>query len=124
VNNTCAGCVDKRKGMFSFYSMGVGGPANNFDPPISYWAQPHPHGGGANTYDIPTGVADQSNSAKLVAGGGGYVFMKQTHSWGSWVYEISDVKIDASNHSQIMFGRGGFQEVSGDWLSRLIRGVM
>ena len=56
VNNTCAGCVDKSKGQFSSYSMGIGGPANNFVPAMSYWAQPHPHGGGANTYDIPEGV--------------------------------------------------------------------
>lgn len=80
VNNTCAGCVDNSKGQFSYYSMGIGGPANNFVPAMSYWAQPHPHGGGANTYDIPNGVAS-SNPTMLSPGGGGYVFMMQTHHW-------------------------------------------
>jgi hypothetical protein len=42
VNDTCPGCVDTNKGQFSSYSMGVGGPADNFVPPISYWAQPNP----------------------------------------------------------------------------------
>jgi hypothetical protein len=35
VNNTCDGCVDPKKGYFDFYTMGVGGPANNFVPAIS-----------------------------------------------------------------------------------------
>ena len=42
--------------------MGVGGPANNFVPAISYWAQPKPHGGGANTYDIPEGVETSTDT--------------------------------------------------------------
>ena len=42
--------------MFPSYFMGVGGPANNFDPPHSYWAIPDPHGGGASTYTIPSGM--------------------------------------------------------------------
>jgi hypothetical protein len=65
-------------GAFASYSMGVGGPANNFVPAMSYWAQPHPHGGGANTYDIPNGVMS-TESMGLSPGGGGYVFMMQTH---------------------------------------------
>jgi len=109
VNNTCPGCVDNSKGMFSYYSMGLGGPANNFVPAMSYWAQPHPHGGGANTYDIPNGVAT-SDSTLLESGGGGYVFMMQTHHWGSWVYEIADV---TNNGQNITFGAGGFQEARG-----------
>ena len=72
------------QGYFGSYSMGVGGPAKNFVPAISYWAQPHPHGGGANTYDIPEGVASQDPMG-LAPGGGGFVFMMQTHHWGSWV---------------------------------------
>eukprot|EP00912_Choanoflagellata_sp_UC4_P000019 UC4_evm2s13 len=107
VNDTCTGCTDKRKGYFGSYSMGVGGPANNFVPPISYWAQPKPHGGGANTYD--EGVAT-SDITGLKESPGGYVFMMQTHHWGSWVYEISNV---VANGSNITFGAGGFQEARG-----------
>lgn len=109
VNDTCPGCVDKNKGQFASYSMGIGGPADNFVPPISYWAQPHPHGGGANTYDIPAGVGTTMETG-LKPGGGGYVFMMQTHHWGSWVYEIADVDAGSGN---ITFGAGGFQEARG-----------
>merc|ERR1712227_284561 len=93
--------------------MGVGGPADNFVPPISYWAQPHPHGGGANTYDIPQGVAASNTGLESTSGGGGYVFMMQTHSWGSWVYEIADVTAGNKNQTNITFGAGGFQEARG-----------
>jgi hypothetical protein len=111
VNDTCPGCVDHSKGMFSSYSMGIGGPANNFVPAMSYWAQPHPHGGGANTYDIPNGVATE-NPTGLKPGGGGFVFMMQTHHWGSWVYEIADVAPNGTG-TDITFGAGGFQEARG-----------
>ena len=111
VNDTCPGCVDPNKGQFASYSMGIGGPADNFVPPISYWAQPHPHGGGANTYDIPAGVGTSAGTITgLKPGGGGYVFMMQTHHWGSWVYEIADVDAGSGN---ITFGAGGFQEARG-----------
>jgi hypothetical protein len=99
---------------FSRDTMGVGGPANNFVPPISYWAQPKPHGGGANTYDIPSGVATTADTG-LAPGsaGGGYVFMMQTHHWGSWVYEIAGVAAGAGGGQNLTFGAGGFQEARG-----------
>jgi hypothetical protein len=114
VNDTCPGCVDNSKGYFNRYSMGVGGPANNFVPAISYWAQPKPHGGGANTYDIPEGVATTSDTGlKTGSDGGGFVFMMQTHHWGSWVYEIADVAAGDGAGQNITFGAGGFQEARG-----------
>ena len=116
VNDTCSGCVDPRKGQFASYSMGVGGPADNFVPAISYWAQPHPRGGGGATYTIPNGVHTDDNPGRLLDGGGGYVFMMQTHTWGSWVYEIADVAVNAvgaKNATNITFGAGGFQEARG-----------
>jgi hypothetical protein len=77
-----------RGGMFDQYAIGVGGPANNFKPSASYWAQAHPRGGGASTYTIPSGmvVGNPSDSAgappTLSAGGkDGFVFMMHTHAW-------------------------------------------
>ena len=76
--------------MFDQYAIGVGGPADNFKPATSYWAQAHPRGGGASTYTIPSGmvVGKPSGAAPQLAAGGkdGYVFMMHTHAWGSWVY--------------------------------------
>ena len=51
-------------------------------------------------------------SAGLKEGGGGYVFMMQTHHWGSWVYEIASVAPNGTGQD-ITFGAGGFQEARG-----------
>jgi len=105
-----------RGGMFPFYSVGVGGPGSNFDPPVSYWAQADPHGGGASTYVIPTGcVASTTGEAALgkLSGGGGFVFMMHPETWGSWVYELANATLSGSSLT-LAFGRGGFQEARGN----------
>jgi hypothetical protein len=114
-NSSCPGLpadACNRGGMFPSYFMGVGGPADNFDPPHSYWAIPDPHGGGASTYTIPSGmvVGKSGGMGALRAGGkDGFVFMMHTHSWGSWVYEINETASDGT----LKFGEGGFQEARG-----------
>jgi len=109
--------LNQAKGYFGSYSMGVGGPANNFVPAISYWAQPKPHGGGASTYTIPSGVlmpgsAKSPSPLANSSGDGGFAFMMQTHSWGSWVYEVASLQQTGPN-TTIGFGAGGFQEARG-----------
>ena len=57
---TNSSCVDKsgknvslnRGGTFDQHAVGVGGPADNFKPAVSHWAQ----NGGASTCAIPSGV--------------------------------------------------------------------
>ena len=102
--------------MFDQYAIGVGGPADNFKPATSYWAQAHPRGGGASTYTIPSGmvVGKPSGSAPQLAAGGkdGYVFMMHTHAWGSWVYEINSTTVDDKG-ATVRFGKGGQQEARG-----------
>eukprot|EP01047_Picozoa_sp_COSAG01_P022506 COSAG01_NODE_1338_length_10666_cov_79.971231_8_plen_614_part_00 len=78
-----------RGGMFDEYAVGVGGPANNFKPSTSYWAQAHPRGGGASTYTIPSGmvvgrsaITEGVPPPTLSSGGkDGFVFMMHTHAW-------------------------------------------
>ena len=82
-----------RGGMFDQYAIGLGGPANNFKPSASYWAQANPRGGGASTYTIPSGMvvgkpsvstaaATAASPPTLAAGGkDGFVFMMHTHAW-------------------------------------------
>jgi hypothetical protein len=109
-----------RPGSFGEYSVGVGGPAANFAGNLSYWAQPHPGGGGASTYSIMSGVEVHTGPGQLPAlqqggGPGGYVFMMQTGSWGSWVFSIgSSTPTDpATNTTNLTFSAGGFQEARG-----------
>ena len=99
--------------MFDQYYMGVGGPADNFVPSISYWAQAAPRGGGASTYTIPSGMV-VAKEQKLAAGGNdGFVFMMQTHAWGSWVYEIGETVTNTDGSTKLTFGKGGQQEARG-----------
>ena len=102
-----------RGGMFDQYYMGVGGPADNFVPSISYWAQAAPRGGGASTYTIPSGM-QVGKEQKLASGGkDGFVFMMQTHAWGSWVYEIASTAANPDGSTKLTFGKGGQQEARG-----------
>ena len=41
---------------FPQFQIGIGGPANNFNPPHSYWALASPPGGGGSTYVIPAAM--------------------------------------------------------------------
>ena len=111
-----------RGGMFDQYAVGVGGPANNFDPAVSYWAQAKPRGGGASTYTIPSGMVigkpSSAQAPQLALGGkDGFVFMMHTHAWGSWVYEIASTATArgaaAGGGTTVKFGEGGFQEARG-----------
>lgn len=102
-----------RGGMFDRYYMGVSGPANNFKPAISYWAQAAPRGGGASTYTIPSGFNAQPNSGLTAGGKQGFVFMMQTHAWGSWVYEIAATSTNTDGTTKVEFGKGGQQEARG-----------
>ena len=89
VNSSYAGGV---------YSVGVGGPANNFDPAVSYWAQPHPSGGGASTYSMVSGMKVHNATVQLKQStAGGYVFMMQPGSWGSWVFR-SEHRAPSTEH--------------------------
>ena len=110
---------DSFKGNYSFgtYSVGVGGPADFFDPPVSYWAQPHPSGGGASQYSMVQGMLVKNSTVPVAPRPGGYVFMMQPGSWGSWVFDIMAVAPTHNTSSEptntITFGAGGFQEARG-----------
>ena len=46
-----------RGGLFPSYQVGVHGPADNFDPPVSFWASPAGlKAGGGSVYAIPSAV--------------------------------------------------------------------
>ena len=113
---------------FASYSTGVGGPATGYDPPISYWAQLHPCGGGGVTRKLPSGFVFANNAGEhagisLSSGGpDGYAFVKQTGNWGSWVFAIDRTSQSPNGtHTTVAFGVGGFQEARG---GRTGNGVM
>jgi hypothetical protein len=108
-----------RGGLFPSYSVGVHGPADNFAPPVSFWASPAGlKAGGGSLYSVPAGVvtapAAPCNASLLAPEAGGFVFMMQTHSWGSWVFEINSSSTNSSGFSHLSFGEGGQQEARGN----------
>jgi hypothetical protein len=100
-------------GYFPLYRVGVGGPAEWFEPPVSYWAQPKVSGGQAATYQIPENISvDHLPGPRLADKGGGLVFSTHCKGWGGWVFEIGDVQHE-QNSTNISFSKGGWQEARG-----------
>ena len=50
------GPVRNLTGMFEMYGVGIGGPCEHFTPPVSYWCQKSPPGGGGFQYYVPSGM--------------------------------------------------------------------
>ena len=73
-----------RGGLFPTYVTGVHGPADNFVPPVSFWASPAgSKAGGGALYAIPSGMmvspSSNSNASRLNLGDDreGFIFMMQ-----------------------------------------------
>ena len=98
--------------IFANFSMGIGGPANNFHPPQSVWATANPSGGSAYTYGFPNGIiygpTVGARASQWLDTSVGHVFAYQGFGWASWMFDIANV-----TNSSIVFGRGGFQEARG-----------
>ena len=108
-----------RGGLFPSYEVGLHGPADNFDPPVSFWASPAGlKAGGGSMYAIPSAVVTPpnslSNASLLSAQPGGFAFMMHVHAWGSWVFELNGSVTNASGYTWTHFGRGGQQEARGN----------
>lgn len=108
-----------RGGLFPSYEVGVHGPADNFDPPVSFWASPAGlKAGGGSVYAIPSAVVtppgSNSNASLLSTHPGGFAFMMHVHSWGSWVFELNGSVTNASGFTHTRFGMGGQQEARGN----------
>ena len=118
-------------GMFLNYAVGIGGPCENFSPPVSYWCQEHPAGGGGFQYYVPSGmVVDKSvfsdtygpvhGTWKNASGAVAQVW-RRSH-WSSWMFEVDSFDPDTNTMS---WTKGGFQGSRGgtgsDWY---IEGVL
>jgi hypothetical protein len=101
--------------LFPYWETGIGGPVAQFEPPRSYWGVRAPHGGGASTYHVPSGLS--TNETALLRSGSlqtSVVSALHCGLWGSWVFAVDDVVYDAQrNLHNISWTRGGFQEARG-----------
>lgn len=108
-----------RGGLFPSYEVGVHGPADNFQPPVSFWASPAGlKAGGGSVYAVPSGVVtppgSNSNASLLSGAVGGFAFMMHVHAWGSWVFELNGSETNTSGFTHTHFGKGGQQEARGN----------
>ena len=101
-------------GMFKKYTLGIGGPCKNFDPPAGYWCSGKTEGGGAFTYRVPSGmIADKTTLPNLPYknGSGAIVQAWRPGHWASWMFEVGGY--DAEKN-QFTFSKGGFQGARGN----------
>ena len=99
------------------YSLGIGGACNNFDPPAGYWCSLETHGGGANTYTIPSGMKfNQSvlpNSPYNNASQAVIQSWRPAH-WASWMFAVGTYDKSDIKNQEFVFSKGGFQGARGD----------
>lgn len=102
---------------YSDYTVGYGGPVEQFDPPAAYWAVDKPPAGGGCKYEVPVGLtfedaqfAGATPPSEWTAPDSAIVHAFHRAHWGDWAFAVDAV--DATNQ-KITWDRGGFQEARG-----------
>eukprot|EP00117_Sycon_ciliatum_P023594 scpid40103/ scgid20017/ len=102
---------------FLYYGVGIGGPCSVYDPPVSYWCQLKPAGGGGFQYYIPSGLTAHPGTVKNWKQYDGAVIQawRRAH-WASWMFALD--KFDYETQT-LTWTKGGFQGSRGgpgsDW---------
>ncbi|CAB9517687.1 expressed unknown protein [Seminavis robusta] len=112
-------------GWFEHYTIGVHGPCDVYDPPVSYWCSEHPSGGGAFAFITPSGMTPKD--AAVLPNGPYYsdqsmqedarIFVWRPARWANWMFRVGAY----NNQTQhVTFGAGGNQgargeKQGGDW---------
>eukprot|EP01063_Lacrimia_lanifica_P013035 TRINITY_DN196_c0_g1_i2.p1 TRINITY_DN196_c0_g1~~TRINITY_DN196_c0_g1_i2.p1 ORF type:complete len:793 (+),score=349.08 TRINITY_DN196_c0_g1_i2:64-2442(+) len=104
---------------FNKYMVGIGGPCDVYDPPVSYWCAKDTKGGGAFPFRVPRGVrptAEAGLHMPYAHPEDATMFVWRPARWANWMFEVAKV----NDTNQIWFGKGGFQgargeNTGGDW---------
>eukprot|EP00731_Ephydatia_muelleri_P028718 Em0020g362a len=99
---------------FPTFQVGIGGPVEVFDPPVSYWGTANPAGGGGATFQTLIGLeyspdewfANTTWSNPKT----GVVHMFHCGHWANWQFQIEDRNME---QNLISWSYGGFQEARG-----------
>ena len=99
---------------FPTFQVGIGGPVEVFDPPVSYWGTANPAGGGGATFQTIIGLeyspdewfANTTWSNPKT----GVVHMFHCGHWANWQFQIEDRNME---QNLISWSYGGFQEARG-----------
>ena len=95
---------------FQKYMVGIHGPCDIYDPPVSYWCSKDPSGGGAFAFRAPRGLWPTSDTvlpnAPYKDMSKAIINVWRPSRWANWMFEVADYDAATNN---ITFGRGGFQ---------------
>ena len=90
--------------------VGIHGPCDIYDPPVSYWCSKDPSGGGAFAFRAPRGLWPTSDTvlpnAPYKDMSKAIINVWRPSRWANWMFEVADYDAATNN---ITFGRGGFQ---------------
>lgn len=106
-------------GWFQRYTVGVGGPCEVFDPPVSFWCSKHATGGGASMFGTPSGVRLRAHALPngpydLARARRALVHVWHPGRWENWMFDVANYSVHAEDGSHAFhFGRGGFQGARG-----------
>ena len=92
---------------FQKYTLGVGGPCKDFDPPAGYWCSTN----NARTplFTVPSGMIAEKTTlpnSPYKNPKGAIVHTWRPAHWASWMFEVSSYN---GSSGSFLFGKGGFQ---------------
>ena len=140
-----------RPGLFPDFQTGVGGPAEAFDPPVSYWATAKPPGGGGTTFTRLSGLTSDPSlwpmgALPARAGGGdlgaemggdgedgswegGFAHVFHSEYWGNWQFRLN--ASSSPGEGRLLWHEGGWQEARGsggmggaEWYVENVKGLL
>eukprot|EP00400_MALV-I_sp_L67-5_P000846 gene846-847_t len=102
--------------VYQNHTVGIGGPCEIFDPPVSYWCSSDIHGGAATSFVLPSGFTFDASllpnfpykESKNVPHFDIWHFGK----WGNWIF-TANVSENGNHTVDVDFIDGGFQEARG-----------
>eukprot|EP01084_Bolivina_argentea_P021555 40055_1 len=101
-------------GQFDFYTLGIGGPCNNFVPNAGFFCSELAGGGNQGVYTVPSGLRYNktilpNTPYKNIAGA--VIHCWRPSHWCTWMFDIGENDI---NEQTFLFSRGGFQGARGN----------
>ena len=105
-------------GKFLYYGVGIGGPCSIYDPPVSYWCQLHPAGGGGFEYYVPSGLQAVKGTilSEWKQYDGAVIQAWRRAHWSSWMFALDKFDFETQ---RLTWSKGGFQGSRGgpgsDW---------
>ena len=100
--------------LFEYYRIGINGPCDVYDPPVSYWCNLNVTGGDAFPFRTPQGFQIDSSllpNSPYQDASQARAFVWRPARWANWMFDIDNYNSKTNNFT---FGRGGNQGARGN----------